>query len=274
MYEFVGQQQINRSLHEKGYTDARITHRFVGLSQEENRHTNPVSFINQDGSLAYYQPPAYNTDPFDFSHVIKIGDAYYNAKDSLIREPFDFTTRNNLSLKDLQQLLQSVLFPASVPRKQRFFLKEEDYRFLYQYLSQFPGETNYPKYDSVSYYDNYLKTFFKNPLNRHLPNGVRVFNKIGWAYGFLTDVAYIADFTHKVEYMLTATLYVNSDGVLNDDKYDYDSIGHPFLFRLGQIIYQYELQRKREFPPDLSRFIIPYEKREENKTPPVKEVDK
>jgi hypothetical protein len=27
--------------------------------------------------------------------------------------------------------------------------------------------------------------------------------------------------------MLTATIYVNSDGVMNDDKYDYDNIGYP-----------------------------------------------
>jgi hypothetical protein len=46
--------------------------------------------------------------------------------------------------------------------------------------------------------------------------------------------------------MLTATVYVNSDGILNDDKYDYDSIGYPFMYQLGQTIYNYELQRNRE----------------------------
>src|SRR5678815_2494230 len=93
---------------------------------------------------------------------------------------------------------------------------------------------------------------------------VRVFNKVGWAYGFLTDISYVADFKNDIEFMLTATMYVNSDGILNDDKYDYDSVGYPFLYQLGQTIYRYELQRDRAHKPDLSKFRIPYEQRDIN----------
>src|SRR5579875_1315083 len=107
LYQFVGQQSINRSLHEKGYNDVRITRQFMGFSQEQNRHTNPVRFVQADGRLIYQQPPAYNTDSFDFSHTILLGKAHYNSKDSLINEPFNFTWQNNISLKDLQQILQS-----------------------------------------------------------------------------------------------------------------------------------------------------------------------
>ncbi|MEI7583010.1 hypothetical protein [Runella sp.] len=115
----------------------------------------------------------------------------------------------------------------SVPVKQRFDLTKDDYSFLYQYLSQFPGETNYPKYDGTQYYDSYVKFFFQDSLHHQLPEGVRVFNKVGWAYGFLTDASYVADFKNKVEFLLSATVYVNSDGILNDNKYEYESVGHP-----------------------------------------------
>src|SRR5258706_2941349 len=91
MYEFVGQQTITRRLHAMGYPDIRITRRFMRMTPEENRHTNPIRFINEDGSLIYQQPVAHNTDSFDFSHVNKMGNAYYNADDSLIHEPIDFT---------------------------------------------------------------------------------------------------------------------------------------------------------------------------------------
>ncbi len=74
--------------------------------------------------------------------------------------------------------------------------------------------------------------------------------------------------------MLSATIYVNSDEVLNDDKYDYDNIGYPFLYQLGQTIYKYELQRPRTYKPDLSAFKIQYEKRNPNdKRLAIKEVD-
>jgi hypothetical protein len=272
MYEFVGQQTINRRLHEMGYTDTRITRRFIRMNADENRHTNPIRFIKPDGSLIYFQPPAYNTDSFDFSHINKMGRAYMNAQDSLINEPIDFTMANNVTVYHLQQLLQSVLFPNSVPKNRRFHLEKTDYDFLYRCLSQYPSETDYPKYDTGLYYDSYVKFFFKEGSHT-IPNHIRVFNKVGWAYGCLTDVSYIIDFKNKVEFMLTATIYVNSDNILNDDKYDYDNIGYPFMYKLGQCVYNYELKRSRKYKPDLSKFIIHYEKRKEDGRPAIKEID-
>ncbi|GAB3546466.1 serine hydrolase [Spirosoma fluminis] len=272
MYEFVGQQAINTSLHDRGYLDTRITHRFVRMTPEENRHTNPVRFIRPDGTVVHKQAAAYNNTPFDFSRPIKLGKGYY-VRDSLVNEPFDFTGRNKLPLESLHQILKSVMFPRSVPAKQRFNLTNDDYRFLYQYLSQYPGEANYPKYDPTQYYDSYVKFFFMDSAHHQMPKNVRVFNKVGWAYGFLTDASYVADFANKVEYMLSATIYVNSDGILNDDKYEYDRVGHPFLYQLGQTIYEYELKRKRPYAPDLTAFRIQYEKRRPDNRPTVKNVD-
>ena len=106
-----------------------------------------------------------------------------------------------------------------------------------------------------------------------MPGHVRVFNKVGWAYGCLTDVSYVADFKNKVEFMLAVTIYVNSDGVLNDDKYDYETIGWPFLYKVGQTIYQYELKRPRTYKPDLSRFKISYSLRKEDDRPAIRDAD-
>lgn len=272
MYEFIGQQTINHRLHSLGYPDARITRRFVRMNQDENRHTNPIRFINADSSLIYSQPPAYNKDSFDFSHINKMGVAHYNSDDSLIQAPIDFTTANNLPLEYMQQLLQSVMFPESVSPRQRFNLKNEDYAFLYRWLSQYPSETNYPKYDTVSYYDSYVKFFFRNSKHK-MPPQVRVFNKVGWAYGCLTDVSYVVDFKNKTEFMLAATIYVNKDGVMNDDKYDYETIGWPFMHALGQTIYKYELRRKKDNLPNLSKFKMQYQKRIEDGRPAIKDAD-
>jgi hypothetical protein len=186
----------------------------------------------------------------------------------------DFAKHNTIPLQDLQQLLQSILFPSSVPRQHRFNLMKEDYAFLHQYLSQYPSETNYPKYDTAQYYDSYVKFFFNDSLHHTMPANIRVFNKVGWSYGFLTDASYVADFAHHIEYMLTATIYVNSDDILNDDKYEYESIGRPFLYQLGQTIYDYELHRKRKIIPDLSNFKINHEHRDLNDTrPAIKNAD-
>jgi len=106
-----------------------------------------------------------------------------------------------------------------------------------------------------------------------MPQHVRVFNKVGWAYGCLTDVSYVVDFKNKVEYMLAATIYVNSDNILNDDKYEYETVGWPFLYEIGQTIYRYELNRPRKYKPDLSRFKMEYHKRKEDGRKAIKDVD-
>ncbi|MFN5143763.1 MAG: hypothetical protein ACK5D2_00020, partial [Bacteroidota bacterium] len=103
---------------------------------------------------------------------------------------------------------------------------------------------------------------------------VRVFNKVGWAYGFLTDVSYVVDTINRVDYFLSATLYVNSDGVVNDSKYDEETVGFPFLRELGRLVYNYELTRKRPYRPSLNLQGIQYEKRNPaDNRPTIKEAD-
>jgi hypothetical protein len=257
LYEFTGQQTLNQRLWDMGYTDTRITRRFVTMNEDQNRHTNPIRFV--DGNkLLYSQPPANNTMSFDFSKKVLIGRAHFNRDDSLINAPFDFTTHNNFPLEDMQRILQAVLFPNTVPEKQRFKLSEDDYRFLHRYMSELPSESNYPKYDTSEFFDSYTKFFLFKAGRSKIPSHIRVFNKTGWSYGFLTDVAYVVDYKNKVEFMLSGVIYVNKDGVLNDDKYEYEQTGYPFFKEVGNIIYQHELKRKRKNKPDLKSFELQY----------------
>jgi len=184
-----------------------------------------------------------------------------------VKAPFDFTRHNNISLIDMQKMLQSVVFPASVPKQNRFNMTEADRLFLLQFLSQYPSETNYPKYDSTHFYDSYVKFFFQDSTHA-MPKHIRVFNKVGWAYGFLTDVSYVLDTKNNIDYMLSATIYVNSDGVVNDSKYDEEAVGFPFLNQIGKAFYQYELERTRKFKPVLKNQVKQYEKRNPKDTRP------
>lgn len=273
MYQWVGQEGIQQKLQEKGYTGTRIVRQFMGYSEDENRHTNPVRFVDKRGKVLYHQPMAWHTDSMYFPQAVPVGLAHYNRGDSLISEPMNFARQNTIPLQELQQMLQAIMFPSSVPAGKRFGLTKNDYAFLWQYLSQYPSETPYPKYDTAQYYDSYVKFFFTDSTHR-MPPGIRVFNKVGWAYGFLTDVSYVADFAHQVEYMLAATVYVNKNETLNDDKYEYETVGIPFLRQLGQTIYNYELQRPRRYKPDLSQFKLKYEQRSPGDArPSIKDAD-
>jgi hypothetical protein len=181
----------------------------------------------------------------------------YLSKGKLINQPFDFSAKNQFSLTDLHSVLQSVIFPESVSGKQRFKLTADDYSFLYRYMSMLPSESQFPQYGS-KYPDGYVKFLLFGGDGPITNRSLRIFNKVGDAYGFLTDVAYVVDFDKGVEFLLSATIYCNSDGIFNDDNYDYDKVGFPFMKRLGEVIYQHEQQRPKKHLPDLSRLRIDY----------------
>ncbi|HRO84418.1 MAG TPA: serine hydrolase [Niabella sp.] len=257
LYQFVGQKQLNEMLWKKGYTQSRITRRFDKSDFEQNRYTNQIRFFDS-GRLIYTQPEAYSDLQFDFSKRILMGNAHYDKDENLVNEPYDFTMHNTMPLEDLQLMMQSVLFPKSVAKERRFNLTKEDYRSLYQYMSERPSESHFPKYDTGEYFDSYTKFFFFRDGKGPIPEYIRSFNKTGWSHGFLTDVCYIVDFRNNVEFMLSGSIYTNSDGVLNDNKYEYNEIGYPFFREVGEIIYNYELNRKRR-KPDLSEWVLRYD---------------
>jgi hypothetical protein len=267
LYQFMGQGPTNQKLIAKGYTSTKITRQFMGYTEDQNRHTNGIRFVDEKGVPILKLDPQYNKDSFQFGAPILIGNAHWNSKDEVVNAPFDFTRHNNISLVDMQKMLQSVIFPASVPKQNRFNMTEADRLFLLQYLSQYPSETDYPKYDSAHFYDSYVKFFFQDSTHT-MPKHIRVFNKVGWAYGFLTDVSYVLDTINNIDYMLSATVYVNSDGVVNDSKYDEEAVGFPFLNQIGKAFYQYELQRPRKLKPILKNQVKQYEKRNPKDTRP------
>jgi hypothetical protein len=120
----------------------------------------------------------------------------------------------------------------------------------------YPRESGIPGYEK--YEDGYCKFFFFGGGGHNRYPGVRIFSKVGIAYGFITETAYVIDHINHVEFMLSATIYVNKNEIFMDDQYEYDEIGFPFFRDLGMAIYEYEKNRERVRKPDLSKFKINY----------------
>jgi hypothetical protein len=128
-----------------------------------------------------------------------------------------------------------------------------------QYMSQLPSETFYPPYrNDTTLHDAYCKFLMFGEDRSRIPAKMRIFNKVGDAYGYMIDNAYIVDFDAGIEFMLSAVINTNRDGIYNDDLYDYKTLGFPFMKDLGQLVYQYELKRKRTHKPNLDEFRLKY----------------
>ena len=255
LYEFLGQEYIHSQLANRGYPEVYIRNRLeLGRTPLENRQTQSVQFYDANNKLIYTQPAQNNTSKLPYYDVL-IGNGYLNGQDSLINAPLNFSEKNRISLSDLHHIMQSVIFPDQTASKQRFNLSNEDRKFLLQWMHTTPKESSYPTYDSSEYYPAYAKFIMLGSEKGPIPSNIKIFSKAGDAYGFLLDNTYIIDTDAKVEFMLSAVIYVNADGILNDNTYDYRTIGLPFMKNLGNTIYNYELGRKRVFSPNFDNLL-------------------
>ncbi len=258
LYEFLGQKATNEILTRKGY-NIRFLHRLERpLSPDQNRHTEAIKFVRND-SVIYQQPMLVNKDSIRPRRKVYKGIGYIK-NDSLINQPFDFTYKNFYPLQEQQEVLKAILFPEFVEPKRRFNITEEDRKYVMKYMSQLPTETSSPAYQKdTALHDAYCKFLMFGDSRESIPSKIRIFNKVGDAYGYLIDNAYIVDFETGIEFMLSAVINTNTDGIYNDGKYEYKTIGYPFMKELGQMIYNHELKRNRKFKPDLSDFIMVYD---------------
>lgn len=258
LYELLGQDYINRKMHEKGLNHTVINHRLsMPISERENRYFNPIRFVDASGKTILAIPARETTSVYANDENPTIGQAYYSGG-KLVDQPMDFTYKNKLALSDLQGVVQRIVFPEKFKPSERFQISEADRQFILKYMSMLPGESDYPKYALPDYYDSYSKFFKFGTDQNPIPPQFRIFNKTGNAYGHLLDGSYFVDFENGVEFFVSAIIYTNADETLNDDKYEYEEIAFPFFAELGEYLYQIELKRKKKRQVDLSSFKFSY----------------
>lgn len=243
LFDFLGTDAINRELQKRGLNNTEIHHKF--LLGADNLNTWEYTFFEGQDTL-YHQPSIHSN--FDRNHKNLRG--VYKGKGYLengkrVTASMDFSRKNRISIRDLNGLIKRVIFPEVFPEDQRFVLSEEDLTFLRFWMSRTTLESPYYKHtNSQEYWDSYNKFFIYGDTKGAMTDALRIYNKVGAAYGTLTDVAYIKEKNSGIEFMLTATVLVNKNEIFNDDQYEYDSVGIPFLAALGSVVYDLEKQKK------------------------------
>lgn len=240
LFELLGQDAINRSLEHKGIGPVRLSHRLAHHS--EDLRTKPLIIYLNDSTIGMTEP-SINTSPKPLElNKIEKGKAYYEDEE-LIEAPFDFSLKNYYPITSQHEVLKRVIFPELFTKEERFDISKEQASFLLDAMQTLPRNAGY---DPEDYYDGYCKFFMFGDNKNTIPDHLEIYNKVGFAYGTLTDCAYIRDTKNNVDFLLTATILVNKNGIFNDDVYEYEEIGLPFLAELGREIYRLELERKND----------------------------
>ncbi len=228
LFEYLGQDDINNRLKTKGIT-SRISHR-LSTENSDELTTKPLVFYVNDSttttSAEIINSPIESLKLNDISKGIG-----YMEGDQLISESKDFSRKNYLPITSLHNLMKQLIFGDLYPKNMQFQLSKEDRSFILKSMSLLPSEAGYTTDD---YYDGYVKFLIYGDTKESIPDYIEIRNKVGYAYGYLTDCAYIINKKTNKEYIITATIHVNKNGIYNDDTYEYDEIGIPFLAELGR----------------------------------------
>mgnify|MGYP001207304555 CR=1 FL=1 len=237
LFDFLGRDYINAQLTQKGLLHTQIRHKF--LLGADNVNTWEYTFFNSEQDSLYHQVSIQAKKALQ-SHKLKgvLKGKAYVGENGIVNRSMDFGEKNRISLQDLTGILQRIIFPEVFPPQQQFDLTPEDYEFLRYWMSRTPAESKNPVYDPKTYWDSYGKFLIYGDQKGKMGDAIRIYNKVGYAYGTLTDVAYIHDQEKDLEFFLTATLLVNNNQVFNDDVYEFETVGIPFLAELGRGVYR------------------------------------
>jgi hypothetical protein len=259
LFEFIGRAEINEKLKANGLNDSRILNRLaIGDAGESAKHTNPIKFYNGD-QLVYNQAAQYDPKEYDLKLTnLVMGTGYMDSTDKLVNKPFSLAGKNAFAINDQQKLMQKLIFPEAFPVKERFNLTAENYKLIYTYMSKYPTESDFPKYDPKEFWSTYAKMLYYGREQVTPDPNIRIFNKYGDSYGYIIDNSYFVDFKNGIEYFLTAVVQSNEDGIFNDNKYEYETVCFPFMKNLGKTIYDLELKRTKKQKPDLNKFKMDY----------------
>lgn len=245
LYDFLGQEYINSRLEQLGYNKTRIIQRFNSRSAEDGRYTGPYIITDSVGNTLYKGVKVTcrkkYTNP---TKEAKIGTGYFDGK-KFVRVAKDFHNSNNFPLSEAHRMLISVIYPAETALENRFNMSVEDFEFIKTVLGYYPREAGISEWmNDEKIYDTQEKFLFAGASKDSLPNGLRIYNKAGFDYGFIADCAYIQDKEKDVEFFVSAVLYTNSKDILSEEGYEYKENGYPFLKELGKLIYYHEIRIK------------------------------
>lgn len=240
LFEFIGFDYLNDRMKAKGLTSFRVLNR-VSVPNAGNPITKPITLYKDDTTIVHL--PAIQNKPSVLLTMNKLKKGIgYMKDDQLVNDPFDFSNKNYYPLETLHNTMKRIVFPEVFKESERFNLTEKDRDFILFSMQNVPKNAGY---NPTEYYDGYCKFLMFGDTKENIPSNIKIYNKVGDAYGTMIDCAYIVDAENKIEFIVSATLLVNKDGVFNDDKYEYDTVGLPFLGELGRQLYARNLKKAK-----------------------------
>ena len=233
LIDFIGYNNFNAKMAKAGFKNTYLNHKFnpdpyVKNNWQIKTVKNEIISSNEDQIIIIAEQNTLG--------LKKGKNRFQNGK--VVPGAIDFSQKNRSSITDMHNILKRIIFPLKLDKDKTFNLNVEDYDFLRYWMSRFTYEDIGDKFKTEKkYFDSYNKFFIHGEDTIVNDRNIRVYNKIGQAFGTSVDNAYIKNYQDDVEFFLTATIYTNKNKTINDNEYEYNQTAIPFLSKLSKSIY-------------------------------------
>ena len=235
LFEFLGQDYINKKLKQKGFKDFSIYHR-LSTKESDNLKTKEINFY-RNGEINQIQK-SINNKPLTKLNLKNLNKGIgFILDNELQNKSMDFSRKNYFSIEELNNILICLFFPE-VSKNKKFNLSKSQNLLIQKLMSSTPLDMGF---DKNIYPNNYNKFFIYGDKDGMINDNI--YNKVGNAYGYSIDNAYIYNKNSDRHFVLTACIYTNANNILNDNYYEYDEIGIPFLAKIGRFLTNYNIRQ-------------------------------
>lgn len=230
LYHFVTPGELNAGLHDRGYTNTHIFRAFTGCDKIDQLHTYAWKVYNLQGNEVGRGPDTNLDSNVLFAHYSHtedrmLGSKHENSEGEIVDGPYDLNYLPEIELGDLQEMMLRLLFPDNYLESDLWNISQENRTFIIGLMRKYPSEIkgSYRKLDS---YDDFVYKYARL-------KGSRTTSKMGLSYGFASETAYIEVPGTSNGFLLSYSVYVNGNDVVNDGKYEYEEVARVFAEKLA-----------------------------------------
>jgi hypothetical protein len=222
LYDFVGHRALNETWRDLGFSSVRFHHR-MGQTRAQGLVLPAMAVRVGSTTIRLPQRTSNLVLPPTRAERLEVGERHKRRDGVTVDGPKSFAEKNYASLRDLQRLNLSLVEPEASDAV-ALGLRDEDRRMLLAAMSAMT--------DGAEHHKPLLAG-----LRRVLPDdAIHYIGKSGRAYGFHIANAYVQNTSNGHAMYVTASIYANPNGVVNDDVYDYAGSTVPYLAALGEAL--------------------------------------
>ncbi|MCR9173934.1 MAG: serine hydrolase [bacterium] len=227
IYHFITPQELNKRLAAKGFKGVKIYRAFTGCDLTDHLRTYPCKVYDDTdlSTVLYEQAPTVMDssileEVYEFTEERLFGSKHENADGDIVDGPYDLNFHIEIPLEQVHAMMLSLYFPRMQGNLKDWNIRSKDLLFLQDLLGMYPSEIR-TKHNLEDFEYKYVRN-----IEGHAEG--RTFNKLGLSYGFASETVYVPMEGFANGILLSYSVYVNSNDIVNDGEYDYETVARPF----------------------------------------------